>query len=348
MREFESTLEYLPPMIVENPNDWHNWDPLYGFELCATVPSASDLPGAKITAQLISYDSKADVSSTIILTPDTEKPTLNTSSTPRKGTKVKAGDTIKVRMEASEEYTSTRSGWQTGVKRIQLIDEGPNPVVVPRWEGIGMRACSAKQWKQFLEVTYTVPANPPPVIRLRAIAEDFAGNKDEDVAEFPTTDVWSGTTTVTSTVVYPGPDMATCRDSWDLKFNFVVGAQGTISGSGTGDLASPPDCSFGPGMASQSIQHAEISVLGEKTASGFSLRFALVNWGPAGRATVAGLASVFGGGRIPTGGQAAVSIAVVGKSGSGQGTWQIQSGNPPATYSANGAVTVVCPTCDVR
>ena len=34
-------------------------------------------------------------------------------------------------------------------------------------------------------------AQPPPIIRLRAIAEDFAGKKDEDVAEFPTGD-WHG------------------------------------------------------------------------------------------------------------------------------------------------------------
>ena len=78
------------------------------------------------------------------------------------------------------------------MKKLQLIDEGPNPVVTPRWEGDQMRACAAKQWKQFLEVTYTVPPNPPPVIRLRAVAEDFAGNTDQDFAEFPTGD-WYGT-----------------------------------------------------------------------------------------------------------------------------------------------------------
>jgi hypothetical protein len=41
-------------------------------------------------------------------------------------------------------------------------------------------------------VTYTVPSDPPPIVRLRAIAEDFAGNIDTDIGEFPTGD-WYGT-----------------------------------------------------------------------------------------------------------------------------------------------------------
>ena len=155
------------------------------------LPGGSDLPGAPLVISFVSANPAARATKTLTLRPDTEKPTLKTTSTPRKGTKVKPGDTIKVRMEASEEYSDTRVGWQTGVKKIQLIDEGPNPVVTPRWEGAEMRPCAQKQWKQFLEVTYTVPPNPPPIIRLRAIAEDFAGNKDDDVGEFPTGD-WYG------------------------------------------------------------------------------------------------------------------------------------------------------------
>jgi hypothetical protein len=37
-----------------------------------------------------------------------------------------------------------------------------------------------------------VPPNPPPIIRLRAIAEDFAGNKDDDLGQFPTQGDWYG------------------------------------------------------------------------------------------------------------------------------------------------------------
>lgn len=188
VREFMPTLSDFPPPIVDNPNNWHGH---YMFHpLCEVIPSASDLPGAKLTVRLISYESTADVSTTITLSPDTEKPTLTTTSTPRKGSRVKPGDTIRVRMEASEEYNTYRNGWQTGVKKIQLIDESRNQVVPGHFENTGgPRPCKEKQWKQFLEVTYTVPPNPPPVIRLRAVAEDFAGNVDTDVGEFFTENV---------------------------------------------------------------------------------------------------------------------------------------------------------------
>ena len=157
------------------------------------LPAGSDLPGAPLAISFVSANPAARATKTLTLRPDTEKPTLKTTSTPRKGTKVKTGDTIKVRMEASEEYGDTRMGWQTGVKKIQLTDESRNQVVPPHFEATGgPRPCKEKQWKQSLEVTYTVPPNPPPVIRLRAIAEDFAGNKDDDVGAFPTGD-WYGT-----------------------------------------------------------------------------------------------------------------------------------------------------------
>jgi hypothetical protein len=157
------------------------------------LPGGSDLPGAPLAISFVSANPAARATKTLTLRPDTEKPTLKTTSTPRKGTKVKTGDTIKVRMEASEEYGDTRMGWQAGVKKIQLTDESRNQVVPPHFEATGgPRPCKEKLWKQFLEVTYTVPPNPPPLIRLRAIAEDFAGNKDDDVGEFPTGD-WHGT-----------------------------------------------------------------------------------------------------------------------------------------------------------
>jgi hypothetical protein len=160
------------------------------------MQQGSDLPGATLGVGFFSAGRQnlaAEGSAQFTLAPDTEKPTLKTTSNPRKGTRVKAGDQIRVRMEASEEYGEHRTGWQSGVKKIQLRDESLNRDVPPHYEDNGpMRACAQKPWKQWLEVTYTVPPNPPPVIRLRATAWDFAGNKDYDVAEFPTSD-WQGT-----------------------------------------------------------------------------------------------------------------------------------------------------------
>ncbi|HEY5606940.1 MAG TPA: hypothetical protein VIM38_01235, partial [Alphaproteobacteria bacterium] len=50
---------------------------------------------------------------------DREKPKLDTTSAPRKGTKVKAGDKIKVTMVARDDANL----WQSGIKTIQLVAE---------------------------------------------------------------------------------------------------------------------------------------------------------------------------------------------------------------------------------
>jgi hypothetical protein len=153
---------------------------------------------------------------------------------------------------------------------------------------------------------------------------------------------WEGAADVTSLVVYPGPD-ATCQDGWLLEFTFVASAEGTIDGQGTGELTTPPTCSFPIGDV-PSVSHVDYQVLGEETAGGFSLRFALATSGVSQGATLAGFFSIFDVPASPTGG-APVSVGVTGTSGTGQGAWQFESGNPPATYSANGTITIECVTC---
>lgn len=120
---------------------------------------------------------------------DTLPPKLQTSSQPPKGTKVKAGDLINITMVAGDgldhgNYT------QSGIKKIQLVveSEGGRVVIVENYP----QGCAAYPREQRLEANYTVPSNPPPIIRLRAIAEDFAGNKDTDLGEFPTGGDWHG------------------------------------------------------------------------------------------------------------------------------------------------------------
>ena len=183
------------PTVVLTPPD--PFDPDTGFSTVFDVQpcglaGGSDLPGAELTVKFISETTAANTSSVLTLQADKDKPTLTTTSQPANGTKVKPGDAIKVKMRASEEYNDPRYNWQTGVKKIQLTDESRNQIVPPHFEGAEMRPCAEKQWKQTLEITYTVPPNPPPIIRLRAVAEDFAGNQDFDVGEFPTGD-WFGT-----------------------------------------------------------------------------------------------------------------------------------------------------------
>ena len=154
----------------------------------------------------------------------------------------------------------------------------------------------------------------------------------------PVGESWKGTTNITSSAVWPGA--GTCRDGWELEFMFGVGSDGTIEGQGTGELTSAPTCPFP--ITSPSWDHVEIQVLGEETAGGFSLRFALVSFEPAAGATYAGFVAMFGGGTLPLVGSP-VAVAVSGTSGTGQGMWQIGS----AAETASGKVEVTCVNCEV-
>ncbi len=189
----------VPELVLAPANPEPSNNPDWGYIKTFSVQpcrldGGSDLPGAKLTVAYQPLPRTASAATfAMTLAPDKDKPTLKTTSTPQKGTMVKPGDTIKVRMEASEEYNAARYDWQAGVKKMQLTDESRGQVVPPIWEATGdPRPCAQKHWKQTLEVTYTVPSNPPPIIRLRAIAEDFAGNKDTDLGEFPTGGDWHG------------------------------------------------------------------------------------------------------------------------------------------------------------
>jgi hypothetical protein len=154
---------------------------------------------------------------------------------------------------------------------------------------------------------------------------------------------WQGTANVTSSAVYPDAAHSTCRDGWQLDFAFAASPEGTIDGQGTAELTSGPTCPFP--IPAISSTHVDYQVLGEETAGGFSLRFALSGETVDG-AFFAGFYSVFGNPASPSGGPPVV-VAVSGTSGTGEGMWQFQSEvPPPATYSANGTITIECATCE--
>lgn len=123
--------------------------------------------------------------------PDKDRPKLDTTSEPPKGRKVKANDKIIVTMVA----TDRANQWQTGIKSIQLqdISTNPNGILVQPTADYGRlpNPCNAATMQRTHVVTYNVPSPAPLIVRLRAIAEDFAGNIDTDIAEFPTGD-WHG------------------------------------------------------------------------------------------------------------------------------------------------------------
>ena len=191
--------------------------------------------------------------------PDKDKPKLDTNSVPRKGAKVKANDKIVVTMVA----TDRANEWQTGIKSIQLqdISTNPNGVLVPSPVDYGRLpdACNAATMRRTHVVTYTVPSNPPPIVRLRAIAEDFAGNVDTDIAEFPTGDWYGQLDWRTSN---PGP--ARLWGRLDLAFDYD--GRGNLKGRMAGDshAESPPRGEF-CGMTTETPAKLSTNLAGQYT-----------------------------------------------------------------------------------
>jgi hypothetical protein len=145
--------------------------------LLETMPTSVEVNSA--------VGSSSEVTVDYVRAQDTTAPKLQTTSIPSRGTKVCPGKIIEVTMTARDDQRRS----DTGIQIIQLRSEGPGgdeligaqdyrPVVRPN--------CERLPEPRTLKVSYTVPDPPPPVVRLRAITEDFANQNDFDVAEFPT------------------------------------------------------------------------------------------------------------------------------------------------------------------
>jgi hypothetical protein len=147
---------------------------------------------------------------------DRARPTLTTTSVPANGSKVKAGDEITVTMVARDD--AEPKAWQTGIKTIQLVadSEAGRFLASENYE-----ACADADERR-VQITYTVPANPPPIVRLSALAEDHAGLMDTDAAAFPTGD-WFGT--IKKTAKGGGHN-----HTIDVDFAFEIETAGTIKG----------------------------------------------------------------------------------------------------------------------
>jgi hypothetical protein len=114
---------------------------------------------------------------------DAQPPTLHTSSLPANGTTVRAGAEIKVTMIARDD--AYPRPWQTGIKTIQLVAESEGGRFLAS-ENHEACADSPPPPERRVVAIYRVPScDPPPVVRLSALAEDHVGLTDMDAAEFP-------------------------------------------------------------------------------------------------------------------------------------------------------------------
>lgn len=164
---------------------------------------------------------------------DRQAPNLHTTSVPPKGTKVKPGDRIAVTMVARDDANRV----QSGIHRIQLVARtaggdvrvgGQDYPLVPRPN------CEGMPEARTLVLTYTVPNNPPPIVRLVAVTEDFVNLSDHDIGLFPTGD-WYGTITWTHRVVRSIAEAVTTANA-DVSLKYdprITGLTGTLVGNHT-------------------------------------------------------------------------------------------------------------------
>jgi hypothetical protein len=221
-----------------------------------TLRSGSDLPATRIvaTARLSpragGTPAGPAAQATFVLGDDTLAPDVRVVSRPARGSKVKPGETITLDVTAMERRfypwgpDPDFPPWQTGVKFIQVVrtdQAGAAQQLVKQSPVYGgaPRPCAQKSWEQHLHATYTVPPNPPAVIHLCALAEDYPGNQGVNCGVFHTGQTWQGTIHSVATVdTRLAGRHAHAAATYDTTLALAVAGDGTISGSGTAELVS--------------------------------------------------------------------------------------------------------------
>ena len=209
-----------------------------------SLVGGSDLPGASVrflgSATATGGSRNSAVGNwTITLGDDTLAPRIKVNSSVHSGSRVKTGDEINFDVTARE--LRTGGPWQTGVYQLQvtgpdgLIEEDTDPSRLPK-------PCGQKKWTRAVQGTYKVPSNPPPIIELCAVAEDFAGNFKNNCGTFYTGEVWEGT--MLSAASFRIPLHGTCSSEFETILRLIVAPDGSVSGEGRAVVVKPQSCPF--------------------------------------------------------------------------------------------------------
>ena len=247
-------LEFIPPDLLGG---------VFAVDTCS-LPGGSDLPGAKLTYEVVVYKPgpTKEFTGHATLDSDHASPVLSGGSVPVAGTMVHEGQTITVHITATE---PTTQGPQEGIHDIQLT--GPDGLIDSKDYGTHPTKCDTSRLTKTLTATYTVPKDPPPVITLTAHASDFAGNESTPLsASFPTTKTshWTGTMDTTATVQTNSTACPTETETRTDTLDLTVDAQGAVQGTQTGPIV--VNC---PGLTEQTPYSG--AVTGQLTTHEFSL-----------------------------------------------------------------------------
>jgi hypothetical protein len=169
---------------------------------------------------------------------DTAPPTITV--TPPSGTKVRNGQRRTITVTATEPST----GWQAGVKQIQIedldrhthLEPWDNPVPAPR-------PCSNAGLTQTIARSYVVPPDVL-VAHLKITVRDYHNPQHAVLVEYPTGD-WYGTLEFSSDSVIRGV-RTTIKDTMDivLEHDGKGNLEGTLAGNRSFNQQGSPNCNW--------------------------------------------------------------------------------------------------------
>jgi hypothetical protein len=195
----------------------------------------------------------------------------------------------------------------TGIHTIDVSVDGTSVAHVDN--GPTAKECDVLDWSTDAAFTYRVPANPPAVVRVHIVVTDRANKKSVLDALYPTGQQWTGTIISTSDRHYfDGGANYLCSDAWTGTLSFTVDEQNVVTGSGALNLQGAAVCEA-PGAAGGThglppeVQTYNFLVSGERTTTGFNLRFNITSILPPrpDSIDVAGIESLFSTSACPPG-----------------------------------------------
>jgi hypothetical protein len=276
-----------------------------------SLAGGKDLPGSTVTFSTNAADPQFRGPVAMTLGDDTTKPELKVHSTPAKGTKVKPGDKIAISAAANESRAGGYRSWQTGIRSIQVTALNAGGLIDSKDYGSTPKPCGQKNWNETLQAKpYKVPANPPAVIHLQAVTEDYQGNQGTLSADFPTGDQWTGKIGGQEHSPY-------CTDTLiSGSLSLTVAKDGAVTGTGH-TTTTDATCHYPDGKtASTQGGPADMTITGQKTKKAFTLQI------------------VWGGYSLPT-----FTAPIHGSSAAGEATLGLTAGGVQTTFS------LTCQTC---
>ena len=154
----------------------------FDIQYCS-LPGGSDLPGADFRYKLVvTKPAHYEFPYQYTLPDDKAPPVLSVGSTPPHGTKVHPAKSSKCTSPPPSPPTK-------GPRRASKTSNcsAPDGLVDSAEYGNHPTACDLSRLTKTFTTTCTVPNNPPPVIRLTAVAHDFVNNESATLsANFPT------------------------------------------------------------------------------------------------------------------------------------------------------------------